>query len=86
MVDAVVRHTFLLVLLCSGIPLLVSAVSGFVVSVFQASTQIQDQTISYVVKLAAVSATIVMMWGWFSRQLVDLFRELISSIGFLGGM
>ena len=86
MVDAVVRHTFFLVLLCSGIPLLVSAVSGFIVSVFQASTQIQDQTISYVVKLASVSLTIVLLWGWLSRELENLFRELLSSIGFLGRM
>ena len=49
-----VREGLLLVLLVSAPPLLASLIVGFVISVLQAATQIQDPTITFVPKLVAV--------------------------------
>lgn len=86
MFDIHVYHTFFLVGIISGLPLLFSSVVGLLVAVFQTATQIQEQSITFLAKL--LSAVLVIIFGatWFSTQLVQLFQGLISSIAALGNL
>ena len=62
-------------------PLLLTAlVVGVIVSVFQAVTQIQEQSLSLVPKIAAVAVVIVVLGPWMLGQLVTYTAALFNSI------
>lgn len=64
-----------------GAPLLlVALVTGLLISVFQAATQINETTLSFIPKLLAVFATLVIAGPWMLTLLLDYMRNLISSI------
>ena len=75
-----VREGLLLVLLLSGPPLIASMVVGFVVSLLQAATQIQDQTLSFVPKLVVVLAVLVAMGPVLGASLVRFSQALFLAI------
>lgn len=67
-------------------PLLLAAlVVGLVVSVFQAATQINEMTLSFIPKLAAVFVTMVIAGPWMLTLLTDYMRRLFTSIPTLIG-
>lgn len=73
-----------LAVLLSAPPLIAATLFGLIVSVLQAVTQIQDQTLAYVVKLIAVSVTLAAVGRWFGSelmQLVGLAFDMIPSVG-----
>lgn len=59
----------LLILILSAPPVLVSMVLGTVVAIFQAATQIQEQTLSFVVKLVSVTLVLIIMGTWLGMQI-----------------
>lgn len=60
-----------------GAPMLIlSMLVGVVVAVFQAVTQIHEQTISFVLKLIVVVAVLLIGGGWMLETLQDYTREL----------
>ncbi len=64
-----------------GAPLLlVALVVGLVISIFQAATQINEATLSFIPKLLAVFATLVIAGPWMLGMMVDYLRQLFSSI------
>ncbi|HYL18973.1 MAG TPA: flagellar biosynthesis protein FliQ [Burkholderiales bacterium] len=67
-------------------PLLLTAlVTGLVVSVFQAATQINEMTLSFIPKLLAIFAVMVLAGPWMLSIMVDFTRRLIESIpGLIG--
>ncbi len=69
-----------LALKVAGPILLVALVVGVLVSVFQAVTQIQEQSLSLVPKIAAVAVVIVVLGPWMLGQLVSYTAELYNSI------
>ena len=75
-----VREGLVLVLVLSGPPLLASMVIGFVVGLFQAATQIQDQTLAFVPKLVIVMLVLVAMGPLLGGQLVRFTQALLLSI------
>lgn len=65
-------------------PLVIATACGLVVSLVQAVTQIQDQTLPYVVKLVAVSVTLAMMGRWIGVEIIrmtDLALAMIPDAG-----
>ena len=79
----ILREGLLLVLLLSAAPMLASMILGFVVSVFQATTQIQEQTLSLVPKIIAVFATLAIIGPWMLQQLVRFTTVLFDSIAMI---
>ena len=75
-----VREGLLLVLLLSGPPLLASMVVGFVVSLVQAATQIQDQTLAFVPKLVVVMVVLAAMGPVLGSSLVRFSQALLLAI------
>jgi flagellar biosynthetic protein FliQ len=65
--------------------LLVALVVGLIVGVFQAATQINESTLSFIPKLIAMAATIVIAGPWMLKVLVSYTRELFMNIpNFIG--
>ena len=65
--------------------LLVGLVIGLLVGVFQAATQINEMTLSFIPKLLGLSAAMVVLGPWMLQRLVEYTRTLIESIPSLIG-
>jgi flagellar biosynthesis protein FliQ len=67
-------------------PLLMTALAvGLLVGVFQAATQINEMTLSFIPKLLGMAAAIVIAGPWMLKLLVSYTRELFTSIpGLIG--
>ncbi len=62
-------------------PLLLAAlITGVVVSAFQAATQINEMTLSFIPKLLVMTLVLVIAGPWMLRILISYTRELIMSI------
>jgi flagellar biosynthesis protein FliQ len=62
-------------------PLLLAAlVTGLLISIFQAATQINEMTLSFIPKLLAVLATSVVAGPWMLSVILDYMRQLFSGI------
>jgi flagellar biosynthetic protein FliQ len=70
----VAREGLLLVLVVSAPPVLMSLVVGLFISVIQATTQIQEQTLTFVPKLVAVTISLVAFAPWIGAQLIRFTR------------
>ncbi len=65
--------------------LLVALLTGLVVGAFQAATQINEMTLSFIPKLLAMAAALVIAGPWMLKVLISYTRELIESIpGLIG--
>jgi flagellar biosynthetic protein FliQ len=64
----------------AGPMLLVGLVIGLVVSVFQAVTSIQEQSLSFIPKIVGLAALIVILGPWMLGQLVNYAQNLYMSI------
>lgn len=65
--------------------LLVSLGVGLVVSIFQAVTQIQEMTLSFIPKIIAIGAVIALAGPWMLDEMLAYARELLTSIPTLAG-
>jgi flagellar biosynthetic protein FliQ len=69
-----------------GLPLLVvGLVVGLAVSVFQAVTQIQEQTLSFIPKILALAGVLIVLGPWMLNQLLSYTTDLWASIPQLVG-
>lgn len=64
----------------AGPLLLVTLIVGLVISIFQAATQINEMTLSFIPKLLAVAITIVLLGPWLINTMVEYIRVLLTSI------
>ncbi|MEJ2418690.1 MAG: flagellar biosynthetic protein FliQ [Exilibacterium sp.] len=62
-----------------------SLMVGLLVSTFQAATQINEQTLSFLPRLLVTLGTIMLAGGWLITELTDLFSRLITNIPLLIG-
>ncbi|MGA3945965.1 flagellar biosynthesis protein FliQ [Ralstonia nicotianae] len=60
--------------------LLVSLIVGLLVAVFQAATQLNEQTLSFIPKLLAVAATMILAGPWVLGVIVDYMRDVLTNI------
>jgi flagellar biosynthetic protein FliQ len=74
------------VTLLVSLPMFLAAlVTGLVISIFQAATQINEMTLSFVPKLIAMFVTLVVAGPWMLTVLTDYMRRLFESIpGMIG--
>jgi len=66
-----IRHTLVLALLISAPMLLIGMAVGVVVSLVQAVTQIQEQTLTFVPKIAAMVFSAVVLMPWIVQRLLE---------------
>jgi flagellar biosynthetic protein FliQ len=75
-----VRHTLIIALTVSAPMLIIGLVVGILVSLLQAVTQIQEQTLSFIPKVLAMAIVLVIGGPWMLNQLLSYTSELWSSI------
>ncbi len=66
-----------LILILSAPPIIISMAFGMLVAIIQAATQIQEQTLSFTVKLIAVIVTIMYMGGWLGEQIMQFTKHIL---------
>lgn len=69
----------LLILILSAPPILISMFFGLVVAIFQAATQIQEQTLSFTVKLVAVTLVLMLMGPWLGAAIMSLATNIFKN-------
>jgi flagellar biosynthesis protein FliQ len=84
-VMSVGTHALEVTLMLAAPLLLVALVVGLLVGIFQAATQINEMTLSFIPKLIAMAATIAIAGPWMLKLIVNYTRELFESIpGLIG--
>jgi flagellar biosynthetic protein FliQ len=74
------RHAMQITLMIAIPMLLVALMIGLLVSIFQAATQINEMTLSFIPKLIGVFLVLDLAGPWMLSILTDYFRELFMSI------
>ncbi len=74
------RQAIEMTLVLSGPLLLAALVIGLIVSIFQAATQINEQTLSFVPKLVGIFIVLILAGPWMLQMMVDYIRQLFESI------
>ncbi len=76
----IMNQTFYQILLLS-IPLLgVAMIIGLLVSIFQATTSIQEQTLTFVPKMVAILLLLIVLGPFYSDQMIDFVNRLFDLI------
>jgi flagellar biosynthesis protein FliQ len=79
------RQALELTLMVSA-PLLITALAiGLLISIFQAATQINEMTLSFIPKLLGMFAVLVIAGPWMMQLLVDYIRRLFEGIPWMVG-
>jgi flagellar biosynthetic protein FliQ len=74
-----------LVVIGVAVLILPSLLVGLVVSIFQAATQINEQTLSFLPRLIVTLISVMLLGPWLLGQMVDAFRELLLNMpGLIG--
>ncbi len=68
----------LMVLRLSLIPIIVATVIGIMVSLLQALTQVQEQTLGFAVKLIAISLTLLACASWMGSELLLYTQDIFA--------
>jgi flagellar biosynthetic protein FliQ len=79
-VMAIGRHALEMTLLLAAPLLLVALTTGLIVGAFQAATQINEMTLSFIPKLIAMATMLMLAGPWMLKMLVGYTRDLIQSI------
>jgi flagellar biosynthetic protein FliQ len=74
------RHALELALLLSMPLLLTSLAVGVIIGIFQAATQINEMTLSFIPKLVAMAVVLTVAGPWMLHLLVEYTRQLIQNI------
>jgi flagellar biosynthetic protein FliQ len=74
-----VRSTLLLALIVSAPMLIIGLVVGVIVSMLQAVTQIQEQTLSFIPKITAMIGSAILLMPWISHRLLEYSAAIFSN-------
>ncbi len=72
-------QALLLILILSGPPIGVSMIFGLTVAIFQAATQIQEQTLSFTVKLVAVIFVLMFLGSWLGGTILEFSTNIFEN-------
>lgn len=76
----IAQRALLVVLYVSAPMLGLSLIVGLAISIFQATTQIQEQTLTFIPKILAVIAGIAIFGAWMLRVLIEFTQELLINM------
>lgn len=81
--DTVIKlaeQSIYMIIIISAPMLLIALGVGLIVSVFQAMTQIQEQTLAFIPKILAVFLSLVIFGPWMLTLLLDFTRDLFQQL------
>ncbi|MDS9744306.1 flagellar biosynthesis protein FliQ [Pseudomonas aeruginosa] len=79
------REALWLTAMIVGVLVVPSLLAGLVVAMFQAATQINEQTLSFLPRLMVILLTLIVLGPWLLRQLMEYTQTLIGNIPLLIG-
>ena len=80
----VLRESIMTVIIVSAPVLGIGMVVGLIVSIFQTTTSIQEQTLTFVPKILAIFGSIILFGAWIIRTLINYTYHIFSMIEKLG--
>lgn len=84
MVLDIMKKAFLTIIIVAGPVLVIALAVGLIISIFQATTQIQEQTLSFVPKIIAVILTLIILGNFMLNKLISLTTDLYAIIENIG--
>ncbi len=75
-VTDITSHALYIIIITAAPMLIVSLVVGLIVSIFQTVTSIQEQTLTFVPKLIAIFAAIMLLGHWMLNNIVGYMQQL----------
>lgn len=80
MVISIAEKGVLTVLIISGPLLIIALAVGLIISIFQATTQIQEQTLAFVPKIVAVLVGLVFFGSWMLSHMLSYAKDIFSNL------
>lgn len=84
-VISIIRQAMEVAMLAAGPLLLAALLTGLLISIFQAATQINEMTLTFIPKLVVMFLVLVLLGPWMLRMLVDFVVRLYGNIPALIG-
>ncbi len=84
MFDQVIQRALILAAVFTGVPLLCASCIGLLVSFIQSATQVQEQSVVFLIKLAVLSLVIGFGWNWAFAQLSSTTQAMFSVLSAAG--
>ena len=81
MITQVLREGIWVAIKLGGPMLVLSMLVGVVIAIFQAVTQIHEQTLGFILKLVVVVLVLLVAGGWMMETLQDFTRQVFALIG-----
>lgn len=72
-------ESLLLILIVSAPPIILASVVGIMVAIFQAATQIQEQTFAFAIKLVVIFGTIMISGGWLGTMIYRFASQIFQN-------
>ncbi len=79
------REAMFLIVVMVSVIVMPSLIVGLVVSTFQAATQINEQTLSFLPRLLTTLMSVILAGPWLLQRVLDFTEQLITSIPFMLG-
>ena len=79
-VISICKDAVVTALMLSAPFLIISLVIGVIISVFQAATQIHEQTVAFVPKIAAIALVLIFLGSWMITVMVNFTQKLFAGI------
>ncbi|MEY8358049.1 flagellar biosynthesis protein FliQ [Anaerotruncus colihominis] len=79
-VMGIFQQAIILAFKLAGPLLAISIIIGLVIAIFQAATQIHEQTLTFVPKVVAIALLLLLLGPWMITMLSDFMRNLFSMI------
>lgn len=76
----ILRRSIYELLIIGGPILIVPLIVGLIVSIFQATTQIQEQTLTFVPKVISIFAVLIILGPWMLTRLINYINYLMNLI------
>lgn len=80
----ILREALMITLIVSAPVMAVGMIVGLVVSIFQTTTSIQEQTLTFVPKIVAIFATLIFFAAWMIHMLVNYTKGVFMAISKIG--
>jgi flagellar biosynthesis protein FliQ len=84
MVIALLKDMIKVALMAAAPILITATLVGLLISIFQATTQIQEQTLTFVPKILAVAVVGLLTASWMGNQLISFTKQIFSIITNMG--
>lgn len=78
------QHAMVVAIKAAAPVLIISMAVGLIISIFQAATQIHEQTLTFVPKLIAIAVVLIILAPWLMESMSDFVRYIFEIIATMG--